>query len=268
MKIESILCPTDFSEPSRHAMEHAVAIAQWSGARIVPLHVQMPAFATVPAMDGPEPRPAPGTQLIYAEAPAPAIADFAASSRADLIVIGTHGASGFRHLILGSVTESVLRQVECPVLTVPPRAQTTARLPFAHVLVAVDFSASSLKALQLACRLAEEGGAKLDILHVVDEPDEHALFVARPYDIHHHPEIYEHRVAEHLERVLPPNTCEHSKLRYQIARGVAEAEILRVADASRADVIVMGVGRGHSPMFGSTVNHVVRNARCPVLTVR
>lgn len=268
MKIESILCPTDFSEPSRHAMEHAVAIAQWSGARIVPLHVQAPAFATVPAMAGPNVKPAPGTQLIYGESPADAIADFAASSRPGLTVIGTHGAGGFRHLILGSVTESVLRKVDCPVLTVPPRAQSTARLPFAHVLIAVDFSASSLKALQLACRLAEDGDAKLDILHVVDEPDEYALFVARPYDIHHHPEVYERRVAEHLDRVLPPNTCEHSQLRYRITRGEAEDEILRVAEESRADVIVMGVGRGHSPIFGSTVNHVVRNARCPVLTVR
>ncbi|HZR24265.1 MAG TPA: universal stress protein [Vicinamibacterales bacterium] len=268
MKIQSILCPTDFSEPSRHAMEHAVALAQWSGARIVPLHVQTPAFATVPALDDPAPHLAPGTQLIAGESPADAIAEFATSSRADLIVIGTHGASGFRHLILGSVTESVLRKVDCPVLTVPPRAQSTAKLPFGHLLCAVDFSASSLKALQLACRWAEEGDARLDILHVVDEPDEHALFVARPYDIHHHPEVYERRVAEHLKRVLPPNTCEHSQLHYRITRGNAEDEILRVAAEGGADVIVMGIGRGNSPIFGSTVNHVVRNARCSVLTVR
>lgn len=250
-------------------MEHAVAIAQWSGARVVPLHVQAPAYATVPAMAGGFPdAPPAGTTVVYGETPAEAIAAFAGTSRADLIVIGTHGASGFRHLILGSVTETLLREVDCPVLTVPPRALSTARLPFRHLLSAVDFSASSLKALQLACSLAEDGAAKLDILHVVDEPDEHALFVARPYDVHHHPETYERRVADHLDRLLPPTSCKHTSMKYRIARGNAEDEILRVASESGADVIVMGVGRGKPPMFGSTVNHVVRNASCPVLTVR
>jgi nucleotide-binding universal stress UspA family protein len=270
MKISTILCPTDFSEPSRHAVEHAFAIARWSGARVIPLHVQSPAHAAVPVPvgGGPEEQPPAGTRLVYSSSPAEGIAEFAASSKVDLIVIGTHGVGGFRHLILGSVTETVLREVHCPVLIVPPRAQSSARLPFKRLLSAVDFSASSLAALQLACSLAEDGEADLEVLHVVDEPEVHALFVARPYDVHQHPQAYERRVAEHLERVLPAETCKFSRVHFRIARGVAEEEILRVAAESRADVIVAGVGRLKAPAFGSTVNDLVRNARCPVLTVR
>jgi nucleotide-binding universal stress UspA family protein len=269
MNIASILCPTDFSEPSRHAMEHAAAIASWCGARVIPLHVQEPVYATVAAYVGAEGERTPaGTQIVYGTSPAEAIADFAASSNVDLIVMGTHGLGGFQHLILGSVTESVLREAECPVLTVPPRVRSTSRVPFKRLLCAVDFSASSLAALELASSLALEGAAHLDVLHVVDEPDEHALFVPRPYDVHHHSEIYTHHVTEHLDRVLTQSARERLNPQYQVVRGNAEEEILLTATERRADVIVMGVGRGRAPMFGSTVNHVVRNATCPVLTVR
>jgi nucleotide-binding universal stress UspA family protein len=269
MKIRSILCPTDFSEPSRHAMEHAVTIGQWYGATVIPLHVQAPAYATVPALMGPGDDTAPptnGAQVVYGESPADAIAGFAAASNVDLIVMGTHGVGGFRHLVLGSVTETVLRQVDCPVLTVPPRAVTTARLPFARIHCAVDFSASSIAALRLAVGFAEESDAILEVFHAVDEPGEHTLFVARPYDVHHHREMYERHVLEHLDRVLLPISCDRVHARLRTAQGKPNEEILRAAEG--VDLIVMGVGRSTDVAFGSTVNAVIGNAQCPVLTVR
>ncbi|HZT75915.1 MAG TPA: universal stress protein [Vicinamibacterales bacterium] len=269
MTLKSILCPTDFSEPSRHAMEHAVTIAQWYGATVIPLHVQAPAYATVPALMGPaEDADAAmaGAEIVYGDSPADAIAGYAVASSVDLIVMGTHGVGGFRHLLLGSVAETVLRQVDCPVLTVPPRAQTTARLPFTRILCAVDFSASSIAALRLAVGFAEESNAILEVFHAVDEPAEHALFVARPYDVHHHRELYERHVLEHLDRVLLPIACDRVHARLRTAQGRADEEILKAADG--LDLIVMGVGRSSDSSFGSTVNAVVRRARCPVLTVR
>ena len=268
MKIASILCPTDYSEPSRHAMEYAVAIAHWSGARIVPLHVAVEEYATVPAVVGRGQDQAADTQIVYGSSPAETIADFAASSSPDLIVIGTHGAGGFRHLLLGSVTETILRVVDCPVLVVPPHAHATAELPFRRVLSAVDFSPSSLAALQLASSVAEDCRAELDVLHVIDEPDEYALFVARAYDVHRHAEARTRRIADRLRQIAPPTAPRGSRLQIRIARGVAHDEILRVAWESCADLIVLGVGRGKAPAFGSTVNHVVRHGRCAVLTVR
>ena len=101
--------------------------------------------------------------------PAREILDCAATLPADLIVMGTHGHSGFEHLLLGSVTEKVLRKATCPVLTVPPRAGDTS-LPFKHVLCAVDFSASSLKGLDFALSMAEEADAVITIVHVLEWP--------------------------------------------------------------------------------------------------
>lgn len=272
MKISTILYPTDFSDASRHAAEYATTIARWYGATVIPLHVQAPAYATVPAMMGPADEPAPrastdGTRVIDGASPAEAIAECAATSKIDLIVMGTHGGGGFRHMMIGSVTETVLRLVDCPVLTVPPRAQSTAQLPFKRLLCGVDFSASSIAALRLAVALTEESGGILEVLHVVDEPQEHALFVARPYDVHHHRELYDRHVLEHLDRVLLPIACDRVHARLRTVRGDADAEILNAAD-SGIDVVVLGVGRSSDTSFGSTVNAVVRQACCPVLTVR
>ena len=142
MSMQRILCPTDFSDASAHATEHAVAIARWYGARITMLHVY-PTVRRPPTLPVPDGGAAHGPTAADLEAlgdqtaaavaanagvtvqvsvaagdPVSAIVEQAGTMPADLIVMGTHGAGGFQHLILGSVTEKVLRKAPCPVLTV------------------------------------------------------------------------------------------------------------------------------------------------------
>ena len=109
------------------------------------------------------------------------ILEHATSLPADLIVIGTHGASGFEHLLLGSVTEKVLRRATCPVLTVPPRARTRAKLPFKRILCPLDFSESSLAALDFAVSLAQQGDAALTLLHVFEWSAEEDRLTTRTF---------------------------------------------------------------------------------------
>jgi nucleotide-binding universal stress UspA family protein len=71
--------------------------------------------------------------------PAARILEHAASLPADLVVLGTHGRSGFERLMLGSVTEKVLRKAGCPVLTVPPPTAATSKLPFKQLLCPAGF---------------------------------------------------------------------------------------------------------------------------------
>ena len=257
MNVSAILCPTDFSEASRHAEAYAAALARSCGARLVPVHIEESVAETVP----------PNAAVASGRSPASGIVDFAEANGVDLIVMGTHGHSGIQHLILGSVTETVLRHAGVPVLSVPPRAGGVATPPFKRVMAAVDFSTASLAALRLALEFVAADG-KLELLHVVEESDEQALFVARPYDVHHHPGIYDARVQDHLERILPASAREQVRTVARVLRGNAEEQILKAAVEGAVDLIAMGVGRGDDPVFGSTVNYVVRNARCPVLTVR
>ena len=92
---------------------------------------------------------------------------------ADLLVLGTHGRSGFQRLFLGSVTEKVIRKACCPTLVVPPRAPDvapTAPVQFRRILCPVDFSESSLRAFAHAVNMAEEADAHLTLLHVIETP--------------------------------------------------------------------------------------------------
>ena len=147
---KQILCCVDLSEDSRHALEWAVAVAGGQGAEITILNVCP--LAPLPVSDLPMPdelyrasdvdeahaRIAPFLEFvkrarIEARAhieighPAAVIAAHAKALQSDLVVIGTHGRSGFNRLVLGSVAEKVLRSVGCPALTVPPRAHSSPR---------------------------------------------------------------------------------------------------------------------------------------------
>ena len=191
--IKRILCPVDFSEASQHAIEHAVAIARWSKASVSALHVYRPSEDPAPScsylmraclqLRRPQLRPDTAAWVEAARPhgvavdvvfrtgqPVHEILDVATSLPADMIVMGTHGASGFEHLVLGSVTEKVLRKAGCPVMTIPPRAHATSVLPFRQLLCAIDFSESSLAGLDLAVSLAQDAGAGLTILHVIEWP--------------------------------------------------------------------------------------------------
>src|SRR5688572_26542527 len=121
MMIRQILCPIDFSDASAHAVDQAVALARWYGARMTALHVDT-AVADYPDVPALTLEPAERQRLqdrmttfcqaataagvavdlrVVSGHPLAAILDHTASLPADLIVIGTHGVSGFQHLVLG-----------------------------------------------------------------------------------------------------------------------------------------------------------------------
>ena len=91
--------------------------------------------------------------------------------KADLIVLGTHGRSGFERLVLGSVAEQVLRKATAPILIVPPkieRVPPSERPPFKRMLCPIDFSTSAIDGLAYAMSFAEDADATLTLLHVID----------------------------------------------------------------------------------------------------
>jgi len=273
-----------------------MAMAKWYDARLVGVHAYAPPFYPVtdlmttgvglPLPDAPtlaslqddvlaslEPARAIGLRTearVETGAPAVAILAVADALPADLIVMGTHGASGFEHLVLGSVTEKVLRRATCPVMTVPPPARATSRLPFAHVVCSIDFSPSSDAALQFALSIAQEAGAHVTLLHVLEWPNDQPLSQLKYIAPEYH--AYREQDANlRLSRMIPEEVRNWCTPDVHIAHGKPHEEILAFAARQRADVIVMGVqGRNAVDvmLFGSTTNQVVRRATCPVLTLR
>jgi nucleotide-binding universal stress UspA family protein len=300
MNINRILCPTDFSDASAHAVDLAALIAGWYKARIAALHVVSSAVVL------PELRLSPvssvdeaalsalqsATAARFAEAsgagiavdvfvetgsPATRILERANELPADLIVMGTHGTSGFQHLMLGSVTERVLRKAACPVVTVPPRAPATSRIPFKRLLCAIDFSESSMAALQFAVSIASESGGVLTMLHVLEWPWEEPpaprlddLPAEQGIALAEYRRYREKMATMQLEELASATRMSDAPL-VRLRNGKPHVQILDVAQEESSDLIVIGV-HGRNPLdmmiFGSTANHVIRAAACPVLTVR
>jgi nucleotide-binding universal stress UspA family protein len=300
VEIKRILCPTDFSEFSQHALEQAVALARWYGSGITALHVFMaPVTMTgVAAYEGPAmldrapfsashgadraeelerfvaPVAAAGVPIAREVAEGAIVDEIVTHARAlpaDLIVMGTHGRSGFERLLLGSVAERVLRKAPCPVLTVPRKAAASTTVAFNRILCALDFSEPSLLALTYALSLAQEADATLVVAHVVELLPEGD---ARELELLDTPKFrarFEWSARERLTAAIPDGARNYCTIKEEIATGKAYKEILRLAAAHDVDLIVMGVhGRGAADLlpFGSTTQHIVRQAACPVLTLR
>lgn len=298
IQIRRILCPTDFSDASRRALEHAVALAHWYEAEVTVLHVQplVPSVTVFPPMVSPltlEPLPHERVieELRRFSTPAAAagirsevaVRDGSASTEileaaralpADLVVMGTHGRGGFERLVLGSVAEKVLRKACCPVLTVPPptEAGPSARLPlFARILCPVDFSPSSTKALEYALDLAQEAKASLTVLHVVEWSPGEEVREHRHFDVGGYKRYLEEEACRLLGAHIPEEARLWCEMHETVATGKAHLEIERAAREGKADLIVMGVqGRGAVDLmlFGSTTHHVIRESHLPVLTIR
>jgi nucleotide-binding universal stress UspA family protein len=191
----------------------------------------------------------------------------AAEHDVDLVVMGTHGRSGFDRLTLGSVAEKVLRKAACPVLTIPPGVVRTAADVSVHrILCPTDFSTCSEHALDFALSLADRADAAVTALHVVETID------ARPELSGAMAEFQKRRCDTERSYLEEVNAARPSanRITNAVTLGRPYLEILRAMEERSIDLIVMGV-RGRGPvdmaLFGSTTNQVVRRATCPVVTV-
>ena len=179
----------------------------------------------------------------------------------DLIVLGTHGKHGLKKLFLGSATEQIFRQANCPVLTVGPKvAPAGDEVAFKHIVFATDFSAGSLKALRCALSLAEENQAQLTLLHVIPlVPMQHQASVSGS-------------AKQRLQELIPPEAEDWCQPAPVVSFEFPAEGILDEAEARNADLIVMGVHkrapRASAHLPWAIAYEVICHAHCPVLTLR
>jgi nucleotide-binding universal stress UspA family protein len=299
IEIRRILCPTDLSDIARRAFAHAVALARFHQAEIELAYVSEPllpgpvAPASYPpwAVLDPAVRGRLQSALEALAATAGAVTvpvrfgvyegrvvgeilDRARGWPADVVVMGTHGRGGFERWVLGSVTEKVLRKAPCPVLTVPPPAEglhPSGSVLFRSIVCPVDFSGASVAALGYALKLAEESCAAIAVVHVLEwlVEDEPGARIAG-FDVPEFRRYLERDAREKLRKLVPGEARDWCRPQEDVVGGRPWREILRIAEERQADLVVMGV-RGRNPvdlvLFGSTTQHVVRGAKCPVLVV-
>ncbi len=292
IQLDKILVPTDFSEASRQAFPCAVSLARQFGASITLVYI-MP--TTLPAefshigvvLETKRLVSEAGTALIkFRERELPAdlkveilvleggpfykICEAARTVQADLIVIATHGHTGLKHFLLGSTAERVVRFAPCPVLTVrtqfiPVRFPETCPSRFRKIIVPIDFSDASEKALPYVASFAQEFGAEIRLLHVI-EPSIYYQFDSAQSTVL---ESQLKRTASLKLNLLLQSFALNGTAQVRI--GPALQEIIQEAADQKADLIILSThGRtGLKHVFlGSTAENVVRHASCPVLVVR
>jgi len=289
MRLKKILVPTDFSETADHALAQAVELAAQHGSRLELLHIVEPYGEPPPSMmavvrDYMDELEHDAEQTLAAKAeairadgidvrhstshhvsPFEAIAEKVEGMEPDLVVMGTHGRRGFKRLILGSVAEKILRSVPVNALTMSLEAPVVKRdRGFTRILVPVDFSDNSKRALDAAFSLLADDGT-LHVVHIVESPI-YPTFYPGPVVVPERadPE-FTGKVREHLDRWLDGRKAELT-----IREGGPSHKILDVGGEIKPKLVVMGTrgltGLSHV-LLGSVTEQVVRRAPVPVLTV-
>ena len=293
LEIKLILCPIDFSEFSIRAYHYALSLAEHYRAKLAVLHIvelsrypyadyvasqgdyqefcralreggkeKLREFVEKHTHDEIQP------ELVVHEGVAPdCILSFAQARKTDLIVMGTHGRRGFDRLVLGSVTDRVMRTAPCPVLAIckslhESMAAGEERRHVHHlsrILFCTDFSQNSQRALSYAISATEEYDAELTLLHVLEEvpspaKTEEAIATA----------------TAQLDKLIAREVRKTLKVKTAVRIGKPYREIIEFAVEAKIDTVAMGVsGRGalDRSVFGSTTYRVMQLGPCPVLAV-
>lgn len=298
MKVRRILCSTDFSPSSRRAFEHAVTFARWYGADLTIMHVH----PFIAAMAGDHPYFPSGRvldattrkrllsdlqgaaesariaglkpEVLLCEGdPSEEIVRQASMAETDLIVIWTHGRSGFDRLFLDSVAGRVVHNAPCAVLTVPQPVEGTSAAPapsYEHILCAVHLGGSG-PTVEAAFSVARASGAGVTLLHVVEGlPRLEAAARVAQLDWVEFYDRLEGEAREGLRQAVAREGGDGIAVDELVTNGTPYREILKIADARSVGLIVMGVhGNPLERMFfGSSTVNVLRQSHCPVLSVR
>jgi len=292
LPIRRILLPCDFSEFSRRALDHALTLARWYKAEITAINILPPVLTSADSLPHPvheptlqeqllaelrqflEPAASAGIPVRTAILEGDAVGQILEQARylpADLVIMGTHGRGGLRRWVLGSVTEKVLRTSPCPVLTIRPAETPVLPAALNRVLCPVDFSESSMSALQQALSIVQHAAGHLTVLHVIEGYPEPLDLVGFDLSIAELMRHLEQSARERLRQAVPEEARRWCQPEEVVTTGKAWQKILQIAQEQGANLIVIGV-HGRDPadlmFFGSTTHHVVREAACPVLTIR
>jgi nucleotide-binding universal stress UspA family protein len=285
VSIDKILLATDFSSASEKAASYAKALARRFSSIVELAHVFDPSVVTAyeEALIGlpiNERRrnsieklerlrsdfSSRGIETLstlpWGHQPASEILRIAKEQDVDLIVAGTHSKSGVERLILGSTAEEIIRNAECTVLTVGPRAKTVEDTPliFRNIVYATDFTPSARKAAIYALSFAEDSGAHLYLCHVIGPQEPTAAGQ----------EFSEGGFRRALKEMIPESAYDWCDPECVVERGYAGEAILKLAERVQADLIVLGtrkaslllthIERGLTP-------ELLAQATCPVMTI-
>jgi len=284
--LQNILFATDFSSSSEAALPYAVSVARAYDSQVYVAHIIRPdLFQMVPpeeaiALQQSTRRHAEEQmagllisgrlrdvphRVLIGEGPLwPVTLGFIEEHQVDLVVVGTHGRTGARKMLLGSAAEEIFRLAPCPVLTVGPHvtAPPPQRARIQRLLLASDFSLQSERTAAYAISLAQEHQAHITLLHVVKDTSDLS---------DRNRAVLKEFFTRRLRALVPEGAELWCEPEIRVEFGDPSETILAIALQEDSDLLVLGIRRsgsfsGHLPP--ATAYKVVCQSRCPVLTVR
>lgn len=289
-----ILCALDQSDAARPTLERAVALASWREVDLHVVHV-LPDEARPGRPFGEAVQPdvlksnahawladllagcaaGPGVvrTFFYRGDPAAAIVAHATRHAASLVVAGSRRFRRLRRY-RGSVARSVARAAVCPVLVTPPRPDGEVGATaggFGDIVCAVDFSAASAAALARALALAQEAGGRLHVIHVLEGlPNEAVLTGGRALGFLHELRAQKAEADARIWAAVPEAALDWCQVSSRVVGGTPHREIVKLADAVDADLIVAGARPRRlldHALGATTLAALLQQADCPVLSV-
>jgi len=282
VELKRVLFTTDFTDVSQRALPIISAIAHRYSSKVFAAHVWTPGPYLMVSPEAAsildrqseraakqelerlsQSRPLNGIKMepiVRCGEPAEEIGRLVQQLRINLAVMSTHGRTGFKHRVLGSVAEEVVRTLRCPVLTVGPRlaARFANIQSIDNILFPTDFSAESMAVFPYLASLAHEYGSCLTVLHVLATEARERREGAE-------------QVCEQMKKALAKEISPRCPAEFLIEYGDPVDAILAHSRRINADLIGLGV-RGWTDIarhFRETVTYrVLAEAECPVLTHR
>ena len=281
--IKTIMAPVDFSEPSKKAVNYGLSLAVEFEARLVLAHITPFDERSYEAAKARLLQLMPaeyGDRLNYeiivkAGDVRQELSGIIEDKTVDLVVMGSRGRSYFERLLLGSVTERMLRQVHVPVLTVShldpeKEIHRPGVVPLHRILYATDLADGTEPGLQFSVRLAHGLDAHLTVLHVVQALDSAFQGIETAAYLPDYAADLQAGAAERLNRLVALVSDGSVPISTILASGVPYQTINRIAEQNNDDLIVInlqGKGRIERALLGTTAERVVRTAAVPVLSL-
>ncbi|MFZ7113511.1 MAG: universal stress protein [Desulfatiglandales bacterium] len=297
INIQKILCTTDFSPFSNFAVSYSLALTREFEAKLSICHVidlttagmygeafwafeeqqeriRERALRELEEFIGPQ--SVDWEPLITSGHPADEITRLSQENAVDLVVSATHGRSGLKRFIIGSVTGRLMRTLPCPLLVVQSKEEALkpplgGELRMKRILVGCDFSDDSGLAFQYGVSLAQEFQAELHLVHVIEPSAYRDLVKPNSSSIEELRETIRASLSEKLENMLPEEAFSWCTVKTALLSGQPHQELIEYAQLNEMDLIVLGI-RGHSMVesliIGSTTDRVTSRSPAPVLCVR
>ena len=305
--LNSILCAIDFSEFSKQVLSYGVGFARRFDADLLISHAicfpRDQLYGTVESRRTQEHEklarqacqkigklmetaPVRWNPLITFGDPVDEVARMAGEQKVDLVISASHGISGLKRILLGTVVERLARTLACPFLVThspkhsvsgtllrgetaeSPFRGETMPLTFRKIVVGCDLSPDSAPGVRYGVNLAREFQGELHLLHMMEMPMDEELMDSTQAHYREVEQLLQERLRQRLIAFVSQNAPGECDLRAVLIPGPPNEEISSYAAMNDADLIIVGVrprGILEKLLGGSTTEALLRHAPCPVL---